>query len=175
MKIWHKLSTEQCRSITANVWHKISAGLKAVSCPAPMKFEKGNTVQFGTNTRINFMQCYLPFFTLIIMRLEQITKPFLESGMSIKEFSDVVGLTSGRVSQILIRDLNTIHYKLFKDADFDLRKVPLKNEDRQRWLNRVNEYIEIINLPDKIKRDNRKISDLTVEEFIALMSSLNGR
>ena len=109
------------------------------------------------------------------MRLEQITKPFLESEMSIKNFSDEVGLTSGRVSQILLRDLNIIHYKLFKDSDFELRKVPLKKEDRQRWLTRVNEYIEIINLPDKIKRDNRKISDLTVEEFIALMSSLNGR
>jgi hypothetical protein len=47
-----------------NVEHKISAGLKAVSCPAPMKFEKGSTVQFGTNTRINFMQCYLPFLIL---------------------------------------------------------------------------------------------------------------
>jgi len=38
--------------------HKISAGLKAVSCPALMKFEKGNAVQFGTNTRINFILCY---------------------------------------------------------------------------------------------------------------------
>jgi len=109
------------------------------------------------------------------MRLEQITKPFLESDLSIKDFSDVVGLTSARVSQILIRDLNNVHYKLFKDSDFHLRKVPLRKEDRERWLNRVNEYIEIINLPEKIKRDNRKISDLTVEEFIALMSSLNGR
>jgi hypothetical protein len=109
------------------------------------------------------------------MRLEQITKPFLESDFSIKDFSDVVGLTSARVSQILIRDLNNVYYKLFKDSDFDLRKVPLRKEDRERWLNCVNEYIEIINLPEKIKRDNRKISDLTVEEFIALMSSLNGR
>jgi hypothetical protein len=114
-------------------------------------------------------------FNLILMRLEQITKPFLESDLSIKDFSDVVSLTSARVSQIIIRDLNNVHYKLFKDSDFDLRKVPLRKEDRQRWLNRVNEYIEIINLPEKIKRDNRKISDLTVEEFIALMSSLNGR
>ena len=114
-------------------------------------------------------------FNLIVMRLEQITKPFLESDLSIKDFSDVVGLTSARVSQILIRDLNNVHYKLFKDSDFHLRKVPLRKEDRERWLNRVNEYIEIINLPEKIKRDNRKISDLTVEEFIALMSSLNGR
>jgi len=48
--------------IATNVEHKISAGLKAVSHPALMKFEKGNTVQFGTNTRINFMQCYRQFF-----------------------------------------------------------------------------------------------------------------
>jgi hypothetical protein len=40
--------------------HKISAGLKAVSCPVLIKFEKGSTVQFGTYTRINFMQCCVP-------------------------------------------------------------------------------------------------------------------
>jgi hypothetical protein len=111
----------------------------------------------------------------MIVRLEQITKPFLESDLSIKDFSDVVGLSATRVSQVLIRDLNNVHNKLFKDCRFDLRKVPLRKEDRQRWLNRVSEYIEIINLPEKIKRDNRKISDLTVEEFIALMSSLKGK
>lgn len=109
------------------------------------------------------------------MRLEQITKPFLESDLSIKDFSNLVGLTSARVSQILIRDLNNVYYKLFKDSKSDLLKVPLRKEDRQRWLSRVNKYIEIYNLPEKIKRDNRKISDLTVKEFIALMSSLNGR
>ena len=54
------------------------------------------------------------------MRLEQITKPFLESEMSIKNFADEVGLTSVRVPQILLRDLNIIHYKLFKRvADFN--------------------------------------------------------
>lgn len=50
-----------------NVEHKISAGLKAVSCPAPIKFEKGITVQFGTNTRINFMQCYRQFLLRLWM------------------------------------------------------------------------------------------------------------
>ena len=150
-------------------------GLKAVSYPDTRMIIKGSTVQTRTDARIFYIVCYLPFFIRFTMRLEQITKPFLESEMSIKNFADEVGLTSGRVSQILLRDLNIIHYKLFKDSDFELRNVPLRKEDRQRWLTRVNEYIEIINLPDKIKRDNRKISDLTVEEFIALMSSLNGR
>jgi len=109
------------------------------------------------------------------MRLKQITKPFLESDMSIKDFSNIVDLTPTRISRIIIKDLNNIYYKLFKDSDFDLRRVPLKKEDRQIWINRINKYTEIINLPDKIKRENRKISDLTVEEFITLMSSLNGK
>lgn len=109
------------------------------------------------------------------MRLEQITLPYLQSTLTIKDFSDTVELTSARVSQIIIRDLNNVYYKLFKEPDFDLRRVPRTIQDRNRWEKRVKEYIEIINLPDKIKRDNRKISDLTVEEFIALMASLNGR
>lgn len=109
------------------------------------------------------------------MRLEQITLPYLKSDMTVKDFSDTVGLTSARVSQIIIRDLTNIYCKLFQDPDFDLRRVPRTIQDRNRWEKRVNEYIEIINLPEKIKRDNRKISDLTVEEFVALMSSLNGR
>ena len=109
------------------------------------------------------------------MRLELITLPYLKSNLTVKDFSDTVGLTSERVSQIIIRDLNNVYYKLFKKSDFDLRRVPRTIQDRNRWEKRVKEYIEIINLPEKIKRDNRKISDLTVEEFIALMSSLNGR
>lgn len=109
------------------------------------------------------------------MRLEQITLPYLKSDMTVKDFSDTVGLRSARVSEIIIRDLNNVYYKLFKKSDFDLRRVPRTIQDRQKWEKRVNEYIEIINLPDKIKRDNRKISDLTVEEFVVLMSSLNGR
>lgn len=114
-------------------------------------------------------------FTQISMRLEQITLPYLQSDMTVKDFSDKVGLTSSRVSQIIIRDLNNVYYKLYKDSDFNLMRVPRTSQDRQKWEKRINEYIEIINLPEKIKRDNRKISDLTVEEFIALMSSLNGR
>ena len=109
------------------------------------------------------------------MRLEQITMPYLQSDMTVKNFSDTVGLTPTRISQIIIRDLNNVYYKLFKDSDFYLRRVPRTIQDRQKWEKRVNEYIEIINLPDKIKRDNRKIADLTVEEFVALMASLNGR
>lgn len=109
------------------------------------------------------------------MRLQQITLPYLKSEMTVKDFSDTVGLTSERVSQIIKRDLNKVHYKLFKESDFDLRRVPTTIQDKNKWEKRVNEYVEIINLPDKIKRDNRKISDLTVEEFIALMTSLNGR
>ena len=109
------------------------------------------------------------------MRLEQITMPYLQSDMTVKNFSDTVGLTPTRISQIIIRDLNNVYYKLFKDSDFYLRRVPRTIQDRQKWEKRVNEYIEIINLPDKIKRDNRKIADLTVEEFVALKASLNGR
>lgn len=109
------------------------------------------------------------------MRLEQITLPYLQSEMTVKEFSDTVQLTSERVSQIILRDLNNVYYKLFKESDFDLRRVPRTIQDKNKWEKRVKEYLEIINLPDKIKRENRKISDLTVEEFIALMSSLNGR
>ncbi len=108
------------------------------------------------------------------MRLEQITLPYLQSEMTVKEFSDTVQLTSTRVSQIILRDLNNVYYKLFKESDFE-RRVPRTIQDKNKWEKRVKEYLEIINLPDKIKRDNRKISDLTVEEFIALMSSLNGR
>lgn len=109
------------------------------------------------------------------MRLEQITLPYLQSDMTVKDFSDKVELTSARVSQIIIRDLNNVYYKLYKDSDLNLMRVPRTIQDRQKWEKRVNEYIEIINLPEKIKRDNRKVSDLTIEEFIALMSSLNGR
>jgi hypothetical protein len=109
------------------------------------------------------------------MRLEQITLPYLQSDLTVKDFSNTVQLSSLRVSQLIIRDLNNVYYKLFKESDFDLRRVPRTIQDRNKWEKRVNEYIEIINLPDKIKRDNRKIADLTVEEFIALMSSLNCR
>jgi hypothetical protein len=40
----------------------ISAGLKAVSCPVPMNFEKGSTVQIWHTTRINYIQGYGAFF-----------------------------------------------------------------------------------------------------------------
>lgn len=109
------------------------------------------------------------------MRLEQITLPYLKSDMTVKDFSNTVGLTPSRVSQIITRDLRNVYYKLFQESTFVLSRVPRTIQDRNRWEKRVNEYIEIINLPEKIKRDNRKISDLTVEEFIALISSLNGR
>ena len=106
------------------------------------------------------------------MRLEQITLPYLRSDMTVKKFSDTVGLTPTRVSQIITRDLNKVYCKLFKESDFYLRRVPRAIQDRQKWEKRVNEYIEIINLPDKIKRENRKIADLTVDEFVSLMSSI---
>jgi hypothetical protein len=57
------IATNANGKLNANVDNMKCTGLNAVSCPAPMKFEKGSTVQFGTNTRINFMQCYLPFLS----------------------------------------------------------------------------------------------------------------
>lgn len=106
------------------------------------------------------------------MRLELITRPFLESDMSIKEFSSTTGLSTQRVSQILKRDLASIHYELFRNGSYELRRLPLSKEDRVKWLNRLNEYVKLINLPEKIIRDNRKISELTVHEFVSLVSYL---
>lgn len=106
------------------------------------------------------------------MQLEKITKPFLKSEMSIKNFAHKVELSPSRVSQIILRDLNHIHNKLYKDNNFELRNVPKIKDDRKWWLLRIEEYIELMNLPNTIRKDNRKISDLTVYEFIVLMSSL---
>ena len=109
------------------------------------------------------------------MRLEQITLPYLQSKLTIKDFSDTVSLSTARVSQLIKRDLTMVYCKLFKESDFYIRRVPRTIQDRQKWEKRVNEYIEIINLPDRIKRDNRKIADLTVDEFVSLMSSIKSK
>ena len=105
------------------------------------------------------------------MRLDDITIPYLKSDMTLYDFSNTVDLTPSRVSAIVKRDLCAVYYKLFKQSDFELNRTPRSLQDKTRWLKRIDDYMEIINLPDKIKKDNRKISDLTVEEFIALMSS----
>lgn len=106
------------------------------------------------------------------MRLESITLPFLEADMTIKSFSNTVGLTSTRVSQIILRDLSEIHYILYKLSDFEMRYVPLKREVKNIWIHRIKEYNQRQEVTEKIIEDNRKICELTVSEFISLMSYL---
>ena len=74
------------------------------------------------------------------MRLELITLPYLESNMTGKDFADTVGLSPSRVSQIIIRDLNKVYYKLFQRSDFDLRRIPRDGVDRAKWVKIVNDY-----------------------------------
>ena len=101
-------------------------------------------------------------------RLERITLPYLKSDMSIKDFADSIDLTSSRVSSVILRDLNAIHFNLFKDNDFELRKSPKTREDRDKWIERIEKHSKNI---DSINGYNRKISDLTVKEFEELILS----
>ena len=41
-----------------NGLHKISTGIDAKTYRAALKLLNGNSLKFGTTTRINFMRCY---------------------------------------------------------------------------------------------------------------------
>ncbi len=51
-----------------NGWHKISAGLKAISCPALIKFEKGSIVQISKTSAL--ILCSVSISYLIMKQLE---------------------------------------------------------------------------------------------------------
>jgi len=74
------------------------------------------------------------------MRLEDITKPFLKSNLTISEFAKTVNLTPKRIAVILKIDLINVAKKL--NADKYIGIIEIKN-NREKYLNYINQYYKI--------------------------------
>lgn len=105
--------------------------------------------------------------------LSKFIVPYLKSTLSVAQFAHDNGYTHERVRQALLRDLNMISEALFNVENTSVNQVPVTKRDRREWLLLIDEYTNTDKLADiPIEPDNRKLSDLTVTQFLGIISSL---
>jgi len=74
------------------------------------------------------------------MRLEDITKPFLKSNLTVSEFAKTVNLTPKRIVIILKSDIRNVAETLNLEKYIGI--IEIKN-NREKYLNYINQYYEI--------------------------------
>jgi len=104
-------------------------------------------------------------------------KEFLNSDTTKKDFAKSKNLSSTAISHKLIREMRMLLNTKVIDGEsivcdtsiiiYDVRR------NKENWLKAINAYEQTMAAPVNFDKDNRKISDLTVSEFIGLLRSLN--
>jgi len=102
-------------------------------------------------------------------------KEFLNSGITQKDFAKTKSLSSAAIAYKLTRQMRRLLSTKVIDGEsiicdtsmiiYDVRR------NKENWLKAINAYEERMLSPFEI--DNRKITELTVSEFVALCRSLN--
>lgn len=112
----------------------------------------------------------------ILERNLQIFKSYLSENKTLKDLSIEHGISIERVRRLIIqRRDRIIHTELINASDIigeiqiDLRDIKLNSH---RWLNAINAYEKALGIDVKPKfyiKDDRKLSELTVSEFLAIL------
>ena len=104
-------------------------------------------------------------------------KEFLNSNTTQKDFAKLKNLSSAVIASKLTREMRRLLYTSVIDGKsiicdtsmiiYDVRR------NKENWLKAINAYEQTMAAPIIFKNDNRKISDLTVSEFVGLLRSFN--
>jgi len=119
--------------------------------------------------------CYRAFiFTQMDFKL---LKEFLNSNTTQKDFAKSKNLSSAAIAHKLTREMRRILSTKVIDGKsivcdtsmiiYDVRR------NKENWLKAINAYEQTMAAPVNFEKDNRKISDLTVSEFVGILRSLN--
>jgi len=106
-------------------------------------------------------------------------KEFLNSNTTQKDFAKSKNLSGTAISHKLIREMRRLlgttvidGKSIVCDTSMLIYDIRLNKEN---WLKAINAYEQAIAAPVISEKDNRKISDLTVSEFVGLLRSLIDR
>ncbi len=105
-------------------------------------------------------------------------KQFLESGLSQKQFAISQGISVTGMADRLTREMKRLLATNVIDARSIIADVSMHvdnvKRNKENWLKAIDAYERTIATPVDIKTDNRKISELTVSEFVGVMMKVLG-
>lgn len=103
-------------------------------------------------------------------------KQFLESGLSQKQYAISQGVGVTTMADRLTREMRRLLSTSVIEANRIVGEVSMHIDDvkrnRANWLKAIDAYNQTMCAPVEIKTDNRKISELTVSEFVGVMMKL---
>lgn len=104
-------------------------------------------------------------------------KEFLNSNTTQKDFAKSKNLSSPAIAHKLTREMRRLLGTKVIDGEsivcdtsmiiYDVRR------NKENWLKAINAYEQTMAAPVNFEKDNRKIIDLTVSEFVGILRSLN--
>ena len=132
-------------------------------------------LQLAVKPLLLYSVCYRAFiFTQMDFNL---LKEFLNSNTTQKDFAKSKSLSSAAISHKLTRGMRRLLSTKVIDGEsivcdtsmiiYDVRR------NKENWLKAINAYELTMAAPVNFEKDNRKISDLTVSEFVGILRSLN--
>jgi hypothetical protein len=105
-------------------------------------------------------------------------KQFLESGLSQKQYAISQGISITGMADRLTREMKRLLNTNVIEAKRIVGEVSIHIDDVKRnrvnWLKAIEAYDQTMCAPVDIKTDNRKISELTVSEFVGVMMKVMG-
>lgn len=133
------------------------------------------SLQLQTKPLLLYSVCYRAFI-LITMDFN-LLKEFLNSDTTQKDFAKSKNLSSAVIAHKLTREMRRLLSTRVIDGQsivcdtsmiiYDVRR------NKENWLKAITAYEQAMDAPVNFEKDNRKISDLTVSEFVGLLRSLN--
>jgi len=103
---------------------------------------------------------------------------FLQSGLSQKQFAISQGVGVTTMADRLTREMKRLLSTNVIEAKRIVGEVSIHIDDVKRnrvnWLKAIEAYNQTMCAPVDIKTDNRKISELTVSEFVGVMMKVMG-
>jgi hypothetical protein len=103
-------------------------------------------------------------------------KQFLQSGLSQKRYAISQGVGITTMADRLTREMKRLLNTNVIEAKRIVGEISIHIDDvkrnRANWLKAIEAYNQTMCAPVDIKNDNRKISELTVSEFVGVMMNL---
>jgi len=104
-------------------------------------------------------------------------REFLESDVTQKDFAKRKGISAAAMSTKLSKQMRKLLSTPIIDGKHIVKHTSTVIHDVRHnkvlWIKAINEYDRVIGEPVNYEADNRKISDLTVSEFVRLMAYTN--
>lgn len=144
-------------------------------CQPAQKNISSTTVSSCNKPQLEFKQGYGAF---IFNQMDfKLLKEFLKSDTTQKDFAKSKNLSSAAIACKLNREMRILLKTKVIDGEsivcdtsmiiYDVRR------NKENWLKAINAYEQTMATPVNLENDNRKISDLTVSEFVGILRALN--